>query len=485
MVSGGLSSQNGGLLSGDLTNGNGEFTIYELGQNSMGSSNYEVTGQTINQESQYPLGILYGTSQIVRQMTVPTSTVMYQTAAIRFRIHLLGTWTGQPCSVSANDQTLFSQEFVGTNIFKDIELQIPYTPSLVNLVFSCDTQNVNALGWTLSDTGYHFSTCPMEYLRDSNNGGCQYVGSSLFTGLATQNNNVAVQQQQHQDVPAWENGLRTGTTDSNSQIVVVDNKKNASPMTSASGTDISQLIKTYVFLIGTNFDYSMFPVTGNNNQKVGLTSFNGYPVYGTFSGAAQVSHEMPTMTTTKAVALRVRLYLIGSWNSIPFSFQANGSPVYSAPMTGQNTIQDIEIMIPANSNSQPIKLTFGIAPQSGSPQMESGAYPWAVSDIVYVASNAPAGKIYSPSTNGFVSVPNSFFTTLLNGLYSKQIPNIKTQPVWLNKVVSGQFNNAFDIIALNGKNMPLPGEAQQNLNNINILGGNNAYAQGVHTFKRC
>ena len=196
MVSGGLSSQNGGLLSENLANSNIGLTIFELGQNSIGTSNYEVTGPTITSVNQYPLGIIFGTSQIVRHLAVATSTILYKTAALRFRIHLFGDWTGQSCSVSANQDVVFKQEFTGTNLFKDIEIQIPYSPNVFTITYTCNTQNVNALGWTISDTGYHFSTCPMEYIGDVNNGGCQYVGSSLFTGIATQKGSNIMEQAQ-------------------------------------------------------------------------------------------------------------------------------------------------------------------------------------------------------------------------------------------------------------------------------------------------
>ena len=466
MVSSSLSSLNGGLLSGGLANKIGGLTFFELGKQAGGVSNYHVVGSTVTMTTQYPLGILFGDACITRPLQIATSS--YKTAALRFRIHLFGTWSGQPCTVSTNGDTIFQRTFTGTNLFKDIEIQLPYSQNLANLVFSCNTGGQNALGWTITDAGFHFDKCPLEYLSSSVDGDCQYVGNSLFSGIAS--NSAATLINNAYDTPAWASSLTTGTTSSSNQIVII---RHQPAVIAAPGPSLSSLISTSLFFIGSNFGYSSFSY---GDANVGITYFDGYPVFGLFSGATLLSRSFTTLASTQSAALRLRLYLLGTWNNVPFAFQAGGVPIFSTVLSGSNTFQDIEIQFAAGT--QPVAISFGISASVGSPFLVPGAYQWAVSDLAFVASNAPIGKIYSQSTNGFVAVTDSFFTPLLNNLYNKVLPGYEIQPIWLNKVIAGQFTSAFDTIVVRGTPLALGGVGQS-LNFVNILGGSNAYAPGI------
>ena len=454
MASDDLSASDSSLSDRSLANKN---TMYELGKSRNGVDNYQVEGTRKDSPYDHPLGMLGGDTRVTRTVSVSSFSTAIKSVALRFRIYLIGDWKGQPCWVNTNEKTVFQNEFRGSNFFKDVEVQIPMGEDAFNLLFACDTEGIDSLSWSISDIGYHFSNCPVEHIGDPSTGDCKYVGGGIFKQLGSGSG--------HGDVPVWADGS------SNPDHLVV----HQNPVTGGGSGQISNQAGVFsLFFVGSNFEYSSFRF---ESCKAGVTYFNGLQVLGPFSGPAIISRQFTALSNTQSAALRIRLYLLGSWTNVPFAFQSSGITILSTMLTGTNTFRDIEVQF-AVTSLQTINLSFGISAGQGSAFLTSGAFSWAVSDFAFALSNAPCGQLYQKSSSSYITISTSFFTTLLNTNFDKQFPDYPTQPAWLSKVVQGVFTQTFDIIAVKGTVISLT-SGQQNLIYTNILGGSNAYAQGV------
>ena len=494
MISGGLNSLKGGLPSGGLSSRNGGITIVELGQRHAGIPNWSVSGTEIK-SSQFPLGLFTGNSMISRTITLAARATPIKTVAVRYRLHLRGVWSGQNCWVSGDggNNKIFQSKFSGTDQYKDIEFQAPFGLTTIKLTFGCDTAGVKSIqGWTVTDVGVHSSTCPLKYVKNVQTGECTYVGDSLFAGLIKLQGTSFLKT--GNDVPAWAKSMQQCVNSaSHQQVMVVDKTPATSGAQTASniveGPGVAstggqgqgltqgttggqgQGLNVILLLIGANANYSSFQTTGTPGR---LTYFNGYPVFGQFSGNNLVSTQVTTLPSTQSVAMRVRLYLIGNWQNVPFTFSSGDNKVLSIPLSGQNTLRDIELHFPAESQ-KPLTLSMGIDTKGDdtTAQNQAGAPAWALSDVAIALSPTQAGEVPNVKTGEAATPKLSFFTTLLSSSPTKSFPGYQSQPIWLSKVVKGQYSPEYDIISVRGVPKEIPASSSQIGTPIS------AYAPGV------
>jgi len=489
----------GSSLSSSLFGSLGNQNSFELVSGVKSSAKqWQVSGTNVVQSSTYPLGVISGTTKVSRSYTV-SNQVQYQSIAIRFRVHLVGAWTGQTFLVYVNGDLVFSTPLTGSNIYKDIEIQIPAGQNtIVELTFGCSA-STGSFSWSITDVGVYMNQCPEQYGYDQATGQCVYAGQSIYYFLYQYQYTNTYSSQSN--LPSWFNMIANGQTNSGSTIYNVANNDQAQAETQEANNGNYQnnnggavvgsnnqgnqngnqgnnngqygnqaeasennannnnnqgngnannanLIIFIIELVGNNFDFSKY----TSNGQVGTTNVNGVQVLGPFSLTNTLTRNVAASANTQSVIVRFRLYLIGLWINQPLTVAFNGVSFVLSNLQGNNTYQDIELQFPASANYNG-GLTFG----QGNNNQTQGNAQWAISDIVIVLSVYAVGvaPTNGNATTNCGSNCGSFMTPLLNGnTYKGSFPNATQQPSWLAKVLTGSYTPQSDVFGVNGNIVP-------------------------------
>jgi len=221
-----------------------------------------------------------------------------------------------------------------------------------------------------------------------------------------------------------------------------------------------------------------------------MSSVSGVPTASLQSPSDVLMTPLTPLPSTKGVAVRFTLFMVGPWKNVPFNVNANGSPVLSIPLTGNDQFRQIELQFPSSGcgspNSGAGSPNSGAgSPNSGAGSPNSGAgsptsgfgspimlsfsaakpencaepcdFKWTIGQVAISYSNVAPGSIYNTATNAPSKLVNSYFTPLL-GIYSPGqfvgYPQ-QQQPNWLTYVLNGQYSTPVDIIAVNGSPLNL------------------------------
>jgi len=143
--------------------------------------------------------------------------------------------------------------------------------------------------------------------------------------------------------------------------------------------------------------------------------------YGLFTGASVISTSLSTLASTQSVAFSMTLNILGVWNNVGFGFNYNGAQVAQVFINGANQFIDLEVNFAAGA-SQKLALTFGLVDQSL-------ALQYTISDVAITYSNAQVGQIYNLVTGGFDTVFTSFYSSLLNNIFTSGFTGFALQPI--------------------------------------------------------
>jgi hypothetical protein len=156
------------------------------------------------------------------------------------------------------------------------------------------------------------------------------------------------------------------------------------------------------------------------------------------------------------------------WENVPFTVNYNSVPVLSIYLTGKNEYRDVELQFPRGYQvTGQTPLTFSTNGNNAK---------WAIAYFAIVYENAPLGTIYYPNRNTYGNVILSYFTPLLTQVYHQAFPGYRTQPLWLEKCIAGNFNAAIDIICINGQVMQIPTAEAEN----HLQGGGSSASSGYN-----
>jgi len=125
VITGGLSSSSAssGLASSvksDDSSAAGASIFDLIGSSSANS--WTVNGGTRVIQGTFPLGVLSGSAVASK---IYSFTQSFQSVAIRFRVHMVGTWTGQTLWVKVNGALVYTTQLYGSDTYTDIQIQVP------------------------------------------------------------------------------------------------------------------------------------------------------------------------------------------------------------------------------------------------------------------------------------------------------------------------------------------------------------------------
>jgi len=422
-----------------------------------------------------------------------------QSAVVTFRLYLIGTCSQAPFSMNYNGASVLNTPVSGTNQHKDVEVQFPCSNSASGnnaLTFTqsassaesseesseSSSDSSNNCQWAISDIVVVLSNTPVGTIYSTLNGATQPITGSYMTPLL---NNIyggsfptATQQ------PIWLMQALNGNLNSQQNIVVVNgviisltNVATSTPSAVtgvANSPNLNNYVSVVLMLISSapTMDYSMYTCASQSYTsqsgsqsaygcQMGVNTIQGVQALGPFSGPNVLSQYLTPLASTQAVVLRFTLYMVGVWQNTPFQVSYNGAPVFTSPLSGNNTSIVIEIQFVGGQYGSNA-LNFGL--QNGNQYTGVGASQspqWAIGEVVIVYSNSPVGTIASPATGVNQPVTGSYITVLLLSIYGGSFPGYTNQPSWLSSALNASPSQQNVMVVISGLVVVVPSGSNQ------------------------
>jgi hypothetical protein len=208
---------------------------------------------------------------------------------------------------------------------------------------------------------------------------------------------------------------------------------------------------TTLSLTSENFPLSSFTCS----TPVGIVYTQSIPMIGYMTPTSTLTYSLTPTSTTQTGVIRFQLYGVGPMTNVPFTITSNNVNILTVVLNGNNVFRNVEVQFPLTTtqgqSSIPLTMSFDT---SNCQTCASQPFKWGITQLATSYSNAPVGFYLNSVTGGYAPVVSSYFTEIIPIYYGKSFPGYTAaqQPNWLGYVLNGQcqFNNAVDIISING-----------------------------------
>jgi len=442
-------------------------TILELTGSSFTYPSFSIsTGSlSVTTISSIPALGYFAPGSILSYQLAPLATT--QSINLRFLMFVSGTVSNVPLVLTANNVEIMSVPLSGTNFFRNIEIQFPYTIGAASNVLTWrlgDTEIPNCQ-WAISQMAVSYSNAPVGFILNALSLGYSPIQGSFYTPALNNFYGSSFPGYTAAQQPLWLpyvlNGQFRNTCD---MISLNGNMMNFAPYTlahqSALAADfncdfaslkvfqnsflstIMPQISSVLELVGLNFNTNAFSF---NSGNFGLNYVENIPVLGNFMPSTIVSYSLAPLASTQAIVVRFNLHTIGTVSAMPFTVAFNGVNYLNYPITSTNSLHYVEVNFPYTSASSNV-LSISFA----QPAQGLNNFQWAIGQFAVTYSNAPCGLVMNTATGEYNAITSSFHSMTLPTYYNGIYPGYASQPTWAAHVLNGQFVNSVDIIAING-----------------------------------